>query len=202
MGHHGRESTHQARSTPAPTCSQDAFHRTLVPGFDIALTVLATIISRTGDMVVHRRRAQGHRNRPHPGPRLSVIRARSGSSTGSTSSMRSTQRSSWCPARSSALGDRVELMPGYAPTTVNFYDFYYVVADDRVVGRLAHSCPLRQRHRRRRTAAARKRLMIRPVEGSTMARGNSDDGPAHTGAFVQHRISSSTRTPSRRAGCG
>ena len=30
----------------------DAFHRTLVPGFDIALTVLATIISRTGDMVV------------------------------------------------------------------------------------------------------------------------------------------------------
>ena len=30
----------------------DAFHRTLVPGFDVALTVLATIISRTGDMVV------------------------------------------------------------------------------------------------------------------------------------------------------
>ena len=24
-------------------------------------------------------------------------------------------------------------MPGYAPTTVNFYDFYYVVDDDRVV---------------------------------------------------------------------
>ena len=32
-----------------------------------------------------------------------------------------------------AVGDRVELMPGYAPTTVNFYDVYYVVADGRVV---------------------------------------------------------------------
>ena len=32
-----------------------------------------------------------------------------------------------------AVGDRVELMPGYSPTTVNFYDIYYVVDDGRVV---------------------------------------------------------------------
>ena len=31
------------------------------------------------------------------------------------------------------VGDRVELMPGYAPTTVNLYDIYYVVDDDRIV---------------------------------------------------------------------
>ena len=30
----------------------DAFHRNLVPGFDVALTVLATVISRSGDMAV------------------------------------------------------------------------------------------------------------------------------------------------------
>ena len=31
------------------------------------------------------------------------------------------------------MGDRVELMPGYSPTTVNFYDMYYVVRDDRII---------------------------------------------------------------------
>jgi D-serine deaminase-like pyridoxal phosphate-dependent protein len=31
------------------------------------------------------------------------------------------------------VGDTVELMPGYGPTTVNLYDCYYVVADDRIV---------------------------------------------------------------------
>ena len=43
----------------------------------------------------------------------------------------------WCstcpPARASRVGDRIELSPGYAPTTVNLYDMYYVVDDDRVV---------------------------------------------------------------------
>ncbi|GAH75630.1 unnamed protein product, partial [marine sediment metagenome] len=30
-------------------------------------------------------------------------------------------------------GDTVELVPGYAPTTVNLYDVYHVVEDDTVV---------------------------------------------------------------------
>jgi D-serine deaminase-like pyridoxal phosphate-dependent protein len=30
------------------------------------------------------------------------------------------------------VGDTVELMPGYGPTTVNLYDCYYVVEDDRI----------------------------------------------------------------------
>ena len=31
------------------------------------------------------------------------------------------------------VGDVVELVPGYAPATVNWYDAYHVVEDDRVV---------------------------------------------------------------------
>jgi len=31
------------------------------------------------------------------------------------------------------VGDRVELMAGYAPTTVNLYDIYYVVEDGAIV---------------------------------------------------------------------
>jgi D-serine deaminase-like pyridoxal phosphate-dependent protein len=35
-----------------------------------------------------------------------------------------------CPLQ---LGDTVELLPGYAPTTVNLYDVYHVVQGGRVV---------------------------------------------------------------------
>ena len=31
------------------------------------------------------------------------------------------------------VGDVVELIPGYAPGTVNLYDVYHVLEDDRVV---------------------------------------------------------------------
>ncbi len=44
-------------------------------------------------------------------------------------------------------------MPGYSPTTVNFYDIYYVVRDDRRGRRLAGARPLRQRDRRRRACS-------------------------------------------------
>jgi D-serine deaminase-like pyridoxal phosphate-dependent protein len=30
------------------------------------------------------------------------------------------------------VGDRLELSPGYAPTTVNHYDLYWVIEDDRI----------------------------------------------------------------------
>jgi D-serine deaminase-like pyridoxal phosphate-dependent protein len=110
----------------------DAFHRTLVPGFDVALTVLATIISRTGDMVVIDvgRKAIGiDRTPPEVVGDQGAIRIEYGQHfiheehTGLE----------LVPGSTLGIGDRVELMPGYAPTTVNFYDFYYVVADDRVV---------------------------------------------------------------------
>ena len=47
----------------------DAFHTNLAPGFDPALTVLATIISRHGDHGRARLRAQVDRHRPHRRPR-------------------------------------------------------------------------------------------------------------------------------------
>ena len=31
------------------------------------------------------------------------------------------------------MGDRVELMPGYSPTTVNLYDVYFIIDGDEVV---------------------------------------------------------------------
>jgi D-serine deaminase-like pyridoxal phosphate-dependent protein len=110
----------------------DAFHRTLVPGFDVALTVLATIISRTGDMVVIDvgRKAIGiDRTPPEVVGDQGAIRIEYGQHfiheehTGLE----------LVPGSTLGIGDRIELMPGYAPTTVNFYDFYYVVDDERVL---------------------------------------------------------------------
>jgi D-serine deaminase-like pyridoxal phosphate-dependent protein len=110
----------------------DAFHRTLVPGFDIALTVLATIISRTGDMVVIDvgRKAIGiDRTPPEVVGDQGAIRIEYGQHFNHEEHT----ALELVPGSQLGVGDRVELMPGYAPTTVNFYDFYYVVADDRVM---------------------------------------------------------------------
>ncbi len=122
----------------------DAFHRNLVPGFEPALTVLATVISRQrrrwrcSTAAASRSASTGRR------PSSSASTARSASNTASTSSTRSTRRSSSTTGRRSAVGDRVELMPGYAPTTVNFYDIYYVVDGGWDPGRVAGARPLRQ----------------------------------------------------------
>jgi D-serine deaminase-like pyridoxal phosphate-dependent protein len=37
------------------------------------------------------------------------------------------------PGEKLRVGDVVELVPGYGPGTVNWYDAYHVVEDDRVV---------------------------------------------------------------------
>jgi D-serine deaminase-like pyridoxal phosphate-dependent protein len=99
----------------------DAFHESLVPGgFEIALTVLATVISRQGDQVVldAGRKAIGIDNML---PRLAgadseplfVHEEHSGFAVPDDSSLR--------------VGDRVELQSGYAPTTANLHDVYHVV---------------------------------------------------------------------------
>jgi D-serine deaminase-like pyridoxal phosphate-dependent protein len=105
----------------------DCFHDNLVPGgFEVALTVLATVISRQGSTVVLdagrkavgidfvlppivgypagklRYYAEEHALFDFPGP----------------------------PPID--LGDRVELMAGYGPTTVNLYDVFHVVEDGAV----------------------------------------------------------------------
>ena len=110
----------------------DAFHRTLVPGFDPALTVLSTIISRSGRNAVldAGRKAVGiDRTAPEVVGDQAEIRIEYGvhfiheEHTGIELK----------PGSELDVGDRVELMPGYAPTTVNFYDIFYVIEDDVVV---------------------------------------------------------------------
>ena len=97
----------------------DAFHRKLVPGFDIALTVLATIISRTGDMVVLDSAAKPigiDRSRP----RWSATRARSAIEHGEHFIHEEHIALELSPGSPLAVGDRVELMPGYSPDDREF----------------------------------------------------------------------------------
>ncbi|HEY3764468.1 MAG TPA: alanine racemase [Gaiellales bacterium] len=110
----------------------DAFHRTLVPGFDPALTVLSTIISCSGRNAVLDcgRKAIGiDRTGPEVVGDEAEIRTEYGvqfiheEHTGIE--LREGSRLD--------IGDRVELMPGYAPTTVNFYDMYHVIEDDVII---------------------------------------------------------------------
>ena len=97
------------------------------PGFDAALTVLATVISRSGDMAVLDcgRKSIGIDRRCRRSWRRRGIRFEHGEHFihEEHTALRLEQGSTL------AVGDRVELMPGYAPTTVNFYNVYYVVAD-------------------------------------------------------------------------
>jgi 3-hydroxy-D-aspartate aldolase len=99
----------------------DAFHETLVPGgFEIALTVLSTVISRHGDRVVldAGRKAIGIDNMlprivGHASQPLFMHEEHAGFALPAGSPLR--------------VGDRVELQPGYAPTAVNLHDVYHVV---------------------------------------------------------------------------
>jgi len=110
----------------------DAFHRNLVPGFEPALTVLATIISQSGATAVLDcgRKAIGIDRTP---PEV----------VGGAGSVRFEHNEYFIheehivldlPSVSAlAVGDRVELMPGYSPTTVNFYDVYFVARDGVII---------------------------------------------------------------------
>jgi D-serine deaminase-like pyridoxal phosphate-dependent protein len=99
----------------------DNFHGNLVPGFERALMVLATIVIQHGETIV-----------------LDSGRK----SIGIDYVLPTMAEYPKYPARYFAeehalfdvddkfplrLGDTVELLPGYAPTTVNLYDVYHVV---------------------------------------------------------------------------
>jgi len=102
----------------------DNFHGRMVPGFEHSLTIQATVISRqSGQVIVD----AGNKSVADPadvtiaGHDLEVARfdeehgifAAPGGS----------------PLR---VGDSVALVPGYSPSTVNWYDAYHVVRDDVV----------------------------------------------------------------------
>lgn len=103
----------------------DRFHAGIEGGFEPALRVLATVISRPpGRLIVD----AGSKSVADPD--LAVI-------VGSDASVVRFDEEHGIFARQGddgpRVGDVVELVPGYAPSTVNLYDAYHVVEDDRVV---------------------------------------------------------------------
>ena len=105
----------------------DNFHGNLAPGFSRALTVLSTVVIRHGDTVVldAGRKSIGidyvlPTMAPYP-----FYQARAYAEEHALYDV-----DERCTL---ALGDTVELIPGYAPTTINLYDAYHVVEGDVVV---------------------------------------------------------------------
>src|SRR6201995_688867 len=103
----------------------DNFHGRMVPGFEHSLTIAATVISRqSGKVIVD----AGNKSVADPadvtiaGHDLAVFRF-------------DEEHGIFDAAGGSALrvGDPVALVPGYSPSTVNWYDAYHVVHDDIVV---------------------------------------------------------------------
>jgi D-serine deaminase-like pyridoxal phosphate-dependent protein len=110
----------------------DAFHRNLVPGFEVALTVLATVISRAGSTAIldcGRKSIGIDRALPELVNGEGRIRFEHGEYYVHEEHVGIEIAEGF----DLNVGDRVELMAGYAPTTVNFYDLFFVVAEDRIV---------------------------------------------------------------------
>jgi D-serine deaminase-like pyridoxal phosphate-dependent protein len=103
----------------------DNFHGAMVGDFEKALTVLATVISRPHDRVI-----VDAGNKSLGFPALTTIVGHD------VEAMRFDEEHGLFVARPNEplrIGDVVELLPGYAPGTVNWYDAYHVVEGDRVV---------------------------------------------------------------------
>src|SRR5580704_3041106 len=103
----------------------DNFHGQMVPGFEHSLTIQATVISRqSGKVIVD----AGNKSVADPadvtmvGHDHKVLRF-------------DEEHGIFDAAGGSSLrvGDPVALVPGYSPSTVNWYDAYHVVHDDIVV---------------------------------------------------------------------
>lgn len=103
----------------------DNFHGRMVEGFEHSLTVQATVISRPPDRVIVDAGGKsmgagdmasivGH---PEPSFRFDEEHGIFAAQGGSTLK----------------VGDSVALVPGYSPSTVNWYDAFHVVEDDVVV---------------------------------------------------------------------
>ncbi len=103
----------------------DNYHGQMAPGFEHSLTVQASVISRQSDRVIV---DAGNKSVAAPddvtivGHDLEPVRF-------------DEEHGIFAAPDGSALrvGDSVALVPGYSPTTVNWYDAYHVVRDDTVV---------------------------------------------------------------------
>jgi len=103
----------------------DNFHGQMVPGFEHSLTIAATVISRQSDKVIV---DAGNKSVADPadvtiaGHDLKVVRF-------------DEEHGIFAAPEGSSLrvGDAVALVPGYSPSTVNWYDVYHIVHDEVVV---------------------------------------------------------------------
>ncbi len=104
----------------------DMFHGALVDQFEFALFVASTVVARHGNTVVLDvgRKSVGI---DYASPRIAGIEM--------DARFFAEEHGSFDFPGDSPVdrGDRVELIPGYAPTTVNLYDVYHVVSGDEVV---------------------------------------------------------------------
>lgn len=98
----------------------DGFHGLLVPEFEIAMTVIATVVSRSGSLAVldtGRKAASMDLEPPRPlldGAEMAFINEEHmGLELGPE-------------ARDLRVGDQVALRPGYGPMTVNLYEVFHV----------------------------------------------------------------------------
>jgi D-serine deaminase-like pyridoxal phosphate-dependent protein len=103
----------------------DAFHGNLVPGFDVSLTVLTSVLARHGDTVIFDagRKSIGidFVSPPIQGYDYEARYYAEEHALFDTD-----------PGFPAALGDRVRLVCGYAPTTVNLHDVIFAVEGDQV----------------------------------------------------------------------
>ncbi len=103
----------------------DNFHGAMVGEFEKAVFVLSTVISRPPDRVIF-----DAGNKSLGAPMLTTIREHD------LKGFRFDEEHGLFEATPSYplhVGDVCELVPGYAPSTVNWYDCYHVVEGDRVV---------------------------------------------------------------------
>jgi D-serine deaminase-like pyridoxal phosphate-dependent protein len=103
----------------------DNYHGQMVPGFEHSLTVQASVISRqSGKVIVD----AGNKSIADPADVTMVGYPH-------TSFRFDEEHGIFAAPGGSSLrvGDSVALVPGYSPTTVNWYDVYHVVRDDVVV---------------------------------------------------------------------
>jgi D-serine deaminase-like pyridoxal phosphate-dependent protein len=103
----------------------DNFHAPMAGDFEKGITVLTTVISRPPDRVI-----VDAGNKSLGAPALSTIRGHV------LEALRFDEEHGIFVADAGYplhVGDVVELVPGYAPGTVNWYDAYHVVEGDRVI---------------------------------------------------------------------
>jgi D-serine deaminase-like pyridoxal phosphate-dependent protein len=103
----------------------DQFHSGVEGGFEPALRILTTVISRSPQRIIVDAGSKSVAD-----PSLALIAGRDLQNLGFDEEH---GRFATPADGSLAIGDVVQLLPGYAPATVNLYDAYHVVEDGVVV---------------------------------------------------------------------